>query len=193
MLFWLIYFATFSIKCYKQTQNVLAFFWLIRFSAAFSFATTVNFGNFLDLTWLDLALVCGVFCEFVTFPLVSWVRCGTWLYRFLIFATLLTLILSLFFYCCRCPRYWVRQQVARVSNTQSPCLSVQWINAAKAAHFHVSLNTLRPGLCRSSSSSGGRNRHTWGFYFRDTWRMRSYSKIKPSRNCAITLSFQAFS
>ena len=24
-----------------------------------------------------LALVCGVFCEFVTFPLVSCVRCGT--------------------------------------------------------------------------------------------------------------------
>ena len=40
-----------------------------------------------------LALVCGVFCEFVTFPLVSWVRCGTWLYRFLIFAPLLTLLL----------------------------------------------------------------------------------------------------
>ena len=39
-----------------------------------------------------LALVCGVFCEFVTFPLVSWVRCGTWLYRFLIFAPLLTLL-----------------------------------------------------------------------------------------------------
>ena len=31
-------------------------------------------------------------CEFVTFPLVSWVRCGTWLYRFLIFASLLTLL-----------------------------------------------------------------------------------------------------
>ena len=30
-------------------------------------------------------------CEFVTFLLVSWVRCGTWLYRFLIFAPLLTL------------------------------------------------------------------------------------------------------
>ena len=41
-----------------------------------------------------LALVCGVFCEFVTFPLVSWVRCGTWLYRFLIFAPLLTLTWS---------------------------------------------------------------------------------------------------
>ena len=24
-----------------------------------------------------LALVCGVYCEFVTFPFVSWVRCGT--------------------------------------------------------------------------------------------------------------------
>ena len=35
-------------------------------------------------------LVCGVYCEFVTFPLVSWVRCGTLLYRFLIFASLLT-------------------------------------------------------------------------------------------------------
>ena len=39
-----------------------------------------------------LALVCGVYCELVTFPLVSWVRCGTWLYRFLIFAPLLTLL-----------------------------------------------------------------------------------------------------
>ena len=39
-----------------------------------------------------LALVCGVYCEFVTFPLVSWVRCGTWLHRFLIFAPLLTLL-----------------------------------------------------------------------------------------------------
>ena len=39
-----------------------------------------------------LPLVCDVYCEFVTFPLVSWVRCGTLLYRFLIFAPLLTLI-----------------------------------------------------------------------------------------------------
>ena len=31
-------------------------------------------------------------CEFVTFPLVSCVRCGTCLYRFLIFAPLLTLL-----------------------------------------------------------------------------------------------------
>ena len=31
-------------------------------------------------------------CEFVTFPLVSFVRCGTCLFRFLIFAPLLTFI-----------------------------------------------------------------------------------------------------
>ena len=31
-------------------------------------------------------------CEFVTFPLVFWVRCGSWLYRFLIFAPLHTFI-----------------------------------------------------------------------------------------------------
>ena len=31
-------------------------------------------------------------CKFVTFPLVSWTRCVTWLYWFLIFAPLLTFI-----------------------------------------------------------------------------------------------------
>ena len=46
-----------------------------------------------------LALVCGVCCEFVTFPLVSWVRCGTWLYRFLIFAPLLTFIVCIILIC----------------------------------------------------------------------------------------------
>ena len=34
-------------------------------------------------------------CEFVTFPLVSWVRCGTWLYQFLFFAPLFTLTFCL--------------------------------------------------------------------------------------------------
>ena len=33
-------------------------------------------------------------CEFVTFPLISWVSCGTWLYRFLIFAALLVFSLA---------------------------------------------------------------------------------------------------
>ena len=30
-------------------------------------------------------------CDVVTFPLVSWVRCGAWLYRFLMFTLFLTL------------------------------------------------------------------------------------------------------
>ena len=38
-----------------------------------------------------LALICGVYCEFVTFPLVSRVGWSTWLYQFLIIAPLLTL------------------------------------------------------------------------------------------------------
>ena len=37
-------------------------------------------------SWLSFA---ASYCDFVTFPFVSWVRCGTWLYRFLIFAPLL--------------------------------------------------------------------------------------------------------
>ena len=48
-------------------------------------------GHLLGKGWpLGSRLWC--YCEFVTFPLVSWVRCGTWLYQFLIFAPLLTLI-----------------------------------------------------------------------------------------------------
>ena len=38
-------------------------------------------------SWLSFVVS---YCDFVTFPLVSWVGCGTWLYRFLIFAPLLT-------------------------------------------------------------------------------------------------------
>ena len=38
--------------------------------------------------WLSFVVY---YCEFATFPLASWVRCGTWLYRFLFFALLLTL------------------------------------------------------------------------------------------------------
>ena len=39
-------------------------------------------------SWLSLVVSN---CEFVTFLLVTWIRCGTWLYRFLIFGPLLTL------------------------------------------------------------------------------------------------------
>ena len=34
-------------------------------------------------------------CEFVTFPLVSWVKCDTKLYLFLIFAPLLTFLMGI--------------------------------------------------------------------------------------------------
>ena len=45
--------------------------------------------------------------EFVTFLLVSWVRCGTWLYRFLIFAPLLTfkVFMMIITYFARDPKY----------------------------------------------------------------------------------------
>ena len=39
------------------------------------------------VSWLSCVVS---YCEFITFPLVSWARCGTCLYRFLILATLLT-------------------------------------------------------------------------------------------------------
>ena len=42
-------------------------------------------------------------CEFVTFPLVSWDGCGTWLYWFLIFAPLLTL--SVLYYLNQWPEF----------------------------------------------------------------------------------------
>ena len=49
-------------------------------------------GHLLGKGWpLGSRLWC-LTVSFVTFPLVSWVRCGTWLYRFLIFATLLSLL-----------------------------------------------------------------------------------------------------
>ena len=38
--------------------------------------------------------------EVVTFPLVSWVRCGAWLYRFLIFALFHTFFRSQFVWIC---------------------------------------------------------------------------------------------
>ena len=40
------------------------------------------------ISWLSFVMS---ICEFVTIPLVSWVRCGTCLYRLLIFALFLTL------------------------------------------------------------------------------------------------------
>ena len=77
LLLWIFYVFVLSCVCYVLCASVYMCFLVTCWERA-------------DL----LALVCGVFCEFVTFPLVSWVRCGTWLYRFLIFAPLLTFFVS---------------------------------------------------------------------------------------------------
>ena len=75
VVLWIFYVFVLSCVCYVLCASV-------------SMCFVVTCWERADL----LALVCGVFCEFVTFPLVSWVRCGTWLYRFLIFAPLLTFV-----------------------------------------------------------------------------------------------------
>ena len=97
LLLWIFYVFVLSCVCYVLCASVYMCFVVTCWERA-------------DL----LALVCGVFCEFVTFPLVSWVRCGTWLYRFLIFATLLTVTHSIKF-----PRSWVRR-VLRLTKTVWP-------------------------------------------------------------------------
>ena len=58
--------------CYR-VLSVISDFVLISFGKREVVALLLLCSERADL----LALVCGVFCEFVTFPLVSWVRCGT--------------------------------------------------------------------------------------------------------------------
>ena len=65
--------------------DLLRFFCLV-FARLFICALWSPAGKKLN-SWL-LFVVSN--CECVTFQLVSWVRCGTWLYWFLIFAPLLT-------------------------------------------------------------------------------------------------------
>ena len=60
LLLWIFYVFVLSCVCFVLCASVYMCF-------------VVTCWEMADL----LALVCGVFCEFVTFPLVSWVRCGT--------------------------------------------------------------------------------------------------------------------
>ena len=91
---------------FKPSSNI--FYWL--FQGGISFVDLLCFCSVLCLLCLSARLfICALWspagkgltswlsfvmfsCEFVTFPLVSWVGCGTWLYRFLIFAPLLTFL-----------------------------------------------------------------------------------------------------
>ena len=60
LLLWIFYVFVLSCVCYVLCASVYMCFVVTCWERA-------------DL----LALVCGVYCGFVTFPLVSWVRCGT--------------------------------------------------------------------------------------------------------------------
>ena len=60
LLLWIFYVFVLSCICYVLCASVYMCFVVTCWERA-------------DL----LALVCGFYCEFVTFPLVSWVRCGT--------------------------------------------------------------------------------------------------------------------
>ena len=60
LLLWILYVFVLSCVCYVLCASVYMCFVVTCWERA-------------DL----LALVCGVYYEFVTFPLVSWVRCGT--------------------------------------------------------------------------------------------------------------------
>ena len=63
-----------------STQNDIIFFYVFVMSCVCYVLCASVYMCFVVTCWERadlLALVCGVFCEFVTFPLVSWVRCGT--------------------------------------------------------------------------------------------------------------------
>ena len=68
---------------YRPFQGGTSFVDLLCFCSVLCFAMSLCafvYMCFVVTCWERadlLALVCGVCCEFVTFPLVSWVRCGT--------------------------------------------------------------------------------------------------------------------
>ena len=71
------------VKYFTDRSKAVLLLWIFMFLFCLVFAMSlcasvyicfvVTFWEKADL----LALVCGVYCEFVTFPLVSWVRCDT--------------------------------------------------------------------------------------------------------------------
>ena len=74
LLLWIIY-VFFCLISWSYSLSIFVFAMPLCVSVYICFVVTC--WERTDL----LALVCGVYCEFVTFPLVSWVKCGTWLYH----------------------------------------------------------------------------------------------------------------
>ena len=69
----------FVIVVFPDHTHLLFFMFLFCLVFAMSLCASV-YMCFVITCWERadlLALVCGVYCESVTFPLVSWVRCGT--------------------------------------------------------------------------------------------------------------------
>ena len=66
----------------------LCYVWLVFIMLCYLLVTCWERADLLAI----LALVCVFTCVLSFSHVVSWVRCATWLYRFLIFATFLTLV-----------------------------------------------------------------------------------------------------
>ena len=81
-----------SSKIFLLTVQRRCFFvdHLICYCMSVCWCLVVTCGKGLN-SWLSFVISN---CEVVTFPLVSWVRCGAWLYQFLIFALFLTLLVT---------------------------------------------------------------------------------------------------
>ena len=82
------------VKYFTDRSKAVLLFWIFYFflyCVCYAFVSVCLYASCGQLLGKGWPLGCRLWCptEFVTFPLVSWVRCGTWLYRFLIFARLL--------------------------------------------------------------------------------------------------------
>ena len=84
LLLWIFFFLVFSVLCLMCLCACL--FVCALWSPAWGRGGGGGLASWLSFVESN--------CEFVTFPLVSWVRCGTCLYRLLIFAPLLILFSS---------------------------------------------------------------------------------------------------
>ena len=109
-----------------------------------------------------LALVCGVKMWVCHSPLVSCVKCGTWWYRFLIFAPLLTLIFKFFtsifwietfsfLWCIYFTAYLFARECSNVGDfsKRNKCLSAyqHWNKAVNIIHFVKTLNEIAENHC----------------------------------------------
>ena len=80
-------FVTWKIGPLSHLNDIFLSYFLLCFHASLFTDTLWSPAEKGLTSWLSFVMSN---CEVVTFPLVSWVRCGAWLYRFLIFVLFLT-------------------------------------------------------------------------------------------------------